>query len=184
MRKHISVVSQDAFLWNNTILANITLGDTEIGRAEVQEALAERREWASQAISFWTRILLEVERWGEPIGDVAAANEDFDDAFRGAPPARCSNSECIKYYHLDFAVPVPGQTRIERAIELVLRLRFEGVQLLDARSHPAQIQAHAGQQGRLGHGGHVLRHHQEPGFLDRPCAAQRQEQDYHGRSSH
>ncbi len=100
--------------------------DRDVHRERREEALAERREWASQAISFWTRILLEVERWGEPIGDVAAANEDFDDAFRGAPPARCSNSECIKYYHLDFAVPVPGQTRIERAIELVLRLRFEG----------------------------------------------------------
>ena len=100
--------------------------DQEVHRERREQALQDRREWASDAIAFWTRTLLGVQRWGEPIGDVAAANADFDDAFRGAPPARCSTTECIKFYELEFAVPVPGQTRIERTMRLVLRLRFEG----------------------------------------------------------
>lgn len=100
--------------------------DREIHRERREQSLEERRQWASDAISFWTRILLGVSEWGKPIGEVAAAHEEFDDAFRADPPPRCSESECIKYYELDFAVPVPGQTRIERQIRLVLRLRFDG----------------------------------------------------------
>jgi len=100
--------------------------DREVHRERREETLEERRQWATTAISFWTKILLGVTEWGQPIGEVAAAHDDFDDAFRADPPARCSESECIKYYELDFAVPVPGQTRIERQIRLVLRLRFEG----------------------------------------------------------
>jgi hypothetical protein len=100
--------------------------DREVQRRRREEALAERREWASDAISYWTRILMNVERWGEPIGDVAQANDDFDEAFRTEPTARCSETECIKFYELSFAVPVPGQTRIERDMRLLLRLRFEG----------------------------------------------------------
>jgi len=100
--------------------------DREVERERREQTLEERRQWASNAISFWTRILLGVSEWGQPIGEVAAAHDDFDDAFRADPPPRCSESECIKYYELDFAVPVPGQTRIERQIRLVLRLRFAG----------------------------------------------------------
>ncbi len=100
--------------------------DREVHRERREQSLEERRQWASNAISFWTKILLSVTEWGQPIGEVAAAHDEFDDAFRADPPPRCSQSECIKYYELDFAVPVPGQTRIERQIRLVLRLRFEG----------------------------------------------------------
>ena len=100
--------------------------DREVNRSRREEALQERREWASDAISFWTRTLLGIDLWGQPIGTVAEANDDFDDAFRDEPRARCSASECIKYYELEFAVPVPGRTRIERTMRLLLRLRFEG----------------------------------------------------------
>jgi len=100
--------------------------DREVIRERREQTLEDRRQWATTAISFWTRILLGVSEWGKPIGEVAAAHEEFDEAFRADPPPRCSESECIKYYELDFAVPVPGQTRIERQIRLVLRLRFDG----------------------------------------------------------
>lgn len=100
--------------------------DREVHRERREQQLEERRQWASDAVAFWTRILLGVERWGQPIGAVARANQDFDDAFRGSPTARCSTTECIKYYELEYAVPVPGQTRIERTMRILLRLRFEG----------------------------------------------------------
>lgn len=100
--------------------------DREIHRERREQGLEERRQWATTAISFWTRILLGVSEWGKPISEVAAAHPEFNDAFRADPPPRCNASECIKYYELDFAVPVPGQTRIERQIRLVLRLRFDG----------------------------------------------------------
>ena len=100
--------------------------DRQVNRERRQEALAERRQWASDAITYWTRILLGVQQWGRPIGDVASANEAFDEAFRGRPAARCSATECIKFYELEFAIPVPGQTQMQRHMRLLLRLRFEG----------------------------------------------------------
>ena len=100
--------------------------DRAVHRERREQTLEERRRWATNAVSFWTRILLTVTEWGKPIGEVAAAHREFDEAFRAAPPPRCNAIECIKYYELDFAVPVPGQTRIERQIRLLLRLRFDG----------------------------------------------------------
>ena len=46
-RRIIGYVPQELALFNDTVLANITLGDTEIGRAEAQEALR-----AAEALSF------------------------------------------------------------------------------------------------------------------------------------
>ena len=92
------------------------------GRAA--EAAEARRLWGSRAVSYWTRILLGVERWNAPLAEVAAGNEDFDEAFGSPPRPRCVAAECIKFYQLDYAIPVPGRSRLDRTLRLLLRLRL------------------------------------------------------------
>ncbi|HJL48604.1 MAG TPA: hypothetical protein RMG45_22270, partial [Polyangiaceae bacterium LLY-WYZ-15_(1-7)] len=104
----------------------------EVQRERREDQLAARRQWATNAVGYWTRILLGVDRWGSPIGEVAEANEDFDEAFGAAPRPRCTTEECAKLYELTFAIPVPGQTRIERTIRLLLRLRMSEGKLVRA----------------------------------------------------
>ena len=95
-------------------------------REEMQEA---RRQWAAQATEFWSRVLLSVNGWDRPMAEVVADNPAFDDAFRAAPRPRCSSSECVKFYTLDYAIAVPGQTRLERRMRIMLRLRFSEAQV-------------------------------------------------------
>lgn len=104
----------------------------QVRRDQREEALRARRLWATQAVSFWSRILLGVDRWGAPIPEVAASSPEFDRAFGAAPRPRCSTTECIKFYQLDFAIPVPGQTRIERTLRLLLRLHLAEGRLVRA----------------------------------------------------
>ncbi|MCB9635118.1 MAG: hypothetical protein H6721_23580 [Sandaracinus sp.] len=104
----------------------------DVQRERREEQLEARRTWASQAVSYWSRILLGVTRWGSPIGEVAASSPEFDRAFGAAPRPRCSPQECIKFYQLDFAIPVPGQTRVERTIRMLLRLHLREQRLVRA----------------------------------------------------
>lgn len=104
--------------------------DREVTREQREAQLERRRQWASYAVAYWTRILLGVENWGAPIGEVAAANQAFDDAFGANPRPRCTREECIKFYQLDYAIAVPGQTQMQRVIRLLLRLRFDADQKL------------------------------------------------------
>lgn len=104
----------------------------DVRREQREDALQARRNWASQAVSYWSRVLLGVTRWGSPIGEVAASSPEFDRAFGAAPRPRCSPQECIKFYQLDFAIPVPGQTRIERTIRMQLRLHLNEQRLVRA----------------------------------------------------
>ena len=90
------------------------------------QTLEERRQWGSKAVSYWARTLLGVTNWGSPIGEVAGNNAEFNRAFSTAPRPRCSREECIKFYQLGFAIPVPGRTRIDRTLRMMLRLRFDG----------------------------------------------------------
>jgi len=91
-----------------------------------REALEERRRtWMTRAAQFWTRTMIGVSNWGSPIAQVARRNQDFSQAFGESPRPRCSAEECIKFYRSDFAIPVPGSTRIERSLELLLRLRMQ-----------------------------------------------------------
>ncbi|RLB55014.1 MAG: hypothetical protein DRJ42_07430 [Deltaproteobacteria bacterium] len=90
-----------------------------------REALLERqRTWLTRATQFWTRTMISINNWGSPISDVARRNRSFSEAFGVAPRPRCSETECIKFYMADYAIPVPGSTRIERKVELMLRLRM------------------------------------------------------------
>jgi hypothetical protein len=78
----------------------------------------------TRASQFWTRTMIGITNWGQPIARVARRNPEFSQAFGANPPPRCSREECIKFYQAGFAIPVPGSTRIERKLELFLRLRM------------------------------------------------------------
>lgn len=102
-------------------------------RQDQRDAAAElRRSWGTRAVGFWTRILVGVDNWGSPIAQVAGSNADFSAAFGQQPRPRCSVSECIKFYQLDYAIPIPGRTREERTIRMLLRLRMQDGNLVRA----------------------------------------------------
>lgn len=97
-----------------------------------------RRTWVTRFFGYWADTLLAVRQWGEPIGDIARQNPDFSRAFGKSPRPKCNASECVKHYRANYGVPVPGGTRMERSIELLLRLslregRVTSVELLFPR---------------------------------------------------
>jgi hypothetical protein len=92
-------------------------------RAQQEE---QRRTWTTRAVSYWARTLIGLQGWGAPIPEVAQSNPAFSRAFGENPPPRCNADECIKFYRNTYAIPVPGATRIDRVIELVLRLKMPG----------------------------------------------------------
>lgn len=90
------------------------------------------RTWVTRFIGYWTKTLVGLSRWGAPIERVAQGNPDFSRAFGRPPRPRCTADECVKYYESSFAVPVPGATRIEREMRLLLRLRMHDSRLVRA----------------------------------------------------
>lgn len=83
----------------------------------------QRRTWVTQAVQFWTRTLLGVRNYGSSITRVAQANPDFGRAFGEGPAPSCeAGAYCIKHYGQLYHIPVPGATRIDRNIDLYLRL--------------------------------------------------------------
>ncbi|MFK7998071.1 MAG: hypothetical protein AB8H86_00690 [Polyangiales bacterium] len=103
-----------------------------IERERREALLLSRRMWAAQAVAFWSRVLLSVEDWDTPMSEVVVSNQTFNDAFQADPRPRCSQSECVKFYALDYAIAVPGQTRIDRQIRLQLRLHLDSERLVGA----------------------------------------------------
>ena len=83
------------------------------------------RTWVTRFFGYWVRTLAGLTGWGAPVEQVARSNADFSRAFGRPPRPRCSSDECVKYYESNFAVPVPGGTRLERTMRLVLRLRMD-----------------------------------------------------------
>lgn len=90
-----------------------------------QEREEQRRTWVTRAIGYWTRTMLGVQNWGSPIADLARGNPAFSRAFGENPRPRCTATECDKFYQNAYAIPVPGATRIDRTVQIVLRLRME-----------------------------------------------------------
>jgi hypothetical protein len=88
-----------------------------------------RRTWVTRFSNYWATTLLAIGNWGAPIPDVAHANPTFSRAFGAEPRPRCSADECVKYYTGHYAIPVPGGTRVERTLSLVLRLRMRAGKL-------------------------------------------------------
>lgn len=103
-----------------------------IERERREALLLSRRMWAAQAVAFWSRVLLSVEDWNTPMSEVVVSNQTFNDAFQADPRPRCSANECVKFYALDYAIAVPGQTRIDRQIRLQLRLHLDSERLTGA----------------------------------------------------
>lgn len=105
--------------------------DVEAGHA--REAQAERRQrqeeqrrtWVTRAVTYWGRTLFSITNWGAPIAQVAGQNPAFSRAFGENPAPRCTETECVKYYQNVYAIPVPGATRIDRTIQIVLRLKMD-----------------------------------------------------------
>jgi hypothetical protein len=102
----------------------IAAAEEEVERQR-EEALERRRTWVTRATQFWGETLLTLENWGSPIAAVARRNERFSENFGNSPRPRCSRQECVKFYELPYGIRVPGGTRIERAMNVTLRLRFE-----------------------------------------------------------
>jgi hypothetical protein len=102
----------------------------ELAQAAALEAERKRieeersRTWVTRFVGYWTKALLGVTRWHVPIEQVARENAELSRAFGRPPRPRCSFDECVKYYDSAFAVPVPGGTRLERTMRLLLRLRL------------------------------------------------------------
>jgi hypothetical protein len=96
----------------------------EAQRRAAQEE--QRRTWTTRAVSYWGRTLLGLQGWGSPIPQVAQQNPSFSRGFGENPRPRCTADQCMKFYRNIYAIPVPGATRIDRSIELVLRLAMPG----------------------------------------------------------
>lgn len=86
------------------------------------EAEAARRTWVTRAVQYWTRSLLTLRNFGSSMGTIARSNEDFSRAFGQAPAPVCTPEYCIKHYGQLYHIPVPGATRIDRHIDVYLRL--------------------------------------------------------------
>lgn len=87
-----------------------------------QEAAEARRTWVTRAVQYWTRTLLTLNNFGSSMGRIARSNEDFSRAFGQAPDPQCTPEYCIKHYGQVYHIPVPGATRIDRHIDVYLRL--------------------------------------------------------------
>lgn len=96
----------------------------QVQREDAAAAAERRRQWVTQATTFWARTLLGIHNYGQPISAVARANPDFSTAFGQAPAPVCTPTHCLKHYHAHYAIPVPGATRIEREMEMFLRIRM------------------------------------------------------------
>lgn len=103
-----------------------------LGEERKQRDAELTRTWVTRFFGYWAKTLLSLSNWGAPIDQVARANPEFSRAFGRTPRPRCTADECVKYYESAYAVPVPGGTRLERGMRLVLRLRVERGQLTRA----------------------------------------------------
>ncbi len=96
----------------------------EAQRRRVQEE--QRLTWTTRAVTYWSKTLVELQGWGSAIPEVAQRNPAFSRAFGENPRPRCVADQCLKFYRNAYAIPVPGATRIDRSIELILRLKMPG----------------------------------------------------------
>jgi len=97
----------------------------QLAAARKQREAELRRTWVTRFAGYWSSTLIGLTGWGDTIPEVARQNPRFSRAFGAAPRPRCTAEECVKYYTSQFAIPVPGGTRVERTLSLVLRLRMQ-----------------------------------------------------------
>ncbi|MEC7521358.1 MAG: hypothetical protein VYE22_15885 [Myxococcota bacterium] len=97
----------------------------ELERQRRQELLEQRRTWVTRAMQFWTRTMVGIRNYGSSIQRIARGNEEFNRAFGQQPAPQCTADYCIKHYGQVYHIPVPGATRIDRHIDVYLRLLFD-----------------------------------------------------------
>ncbi len=97
----------------------------EVQHVDAAAQAEQRRLWVTQATTFWARTLLGIRNYGQPIATVARVNPEFSAAFGQPPAPMCTATHCLKHYHAHYAIPVPGATRIEREMQMFLRIRLE-----------------------------------------------------------
>ncbi|MGF1466473.1 MAG: hypothetical protein ACFCGT_10085 [Sandaracinaceae bacterium] len=108
--------------------ARASQDQTNVRAADQQrrQRAREANEWVSQAVEAWTEALLEVTNYGAPLGAVARSNERFSDMFGRRPPRPiCRPAWCLKRYGQTYYIPVPGATRIDRRIDVFVRLDLD-----------------------------------------------------------
>jgi PAS domain-containing protein len=96
--------------------------ERELRDQQRDAAAAERRVWVTRAVQFWTRTLVGLDGFGNTIGRIARGNPEFARAFGQTPEPTCTPAYCIKHYGQLYHIPVPGSTRIDRSIDVYLRL--------------------------------------------------------------
>ncbi len=90
-----------------------------------QQAIEAQRTWVTRAVQFWTRTLVGIRNYGASIPRVAAVNSEFSQAFGQRPEPTCTPEYCIKTYAQRYHIPVRGGTRIDREVEVHLRLQLD-----------------------------------------------------------
>lgn len=96
----------------------------ELEEQRRQELAEQQRTWVTRAVQFWTTTLLGIQNYGSTIQRVVGANAEFSRAFGQAPMPTCTADYCIKHYGQLYHIPVPGATRIDRHIDVYLRLKL------------------------------------------------------------
>lgn len=96
------------------------------------KSLERQRTWPQRFLKFWIQNLLWIRNWGSSVPQVAEANREFSKAFGRVPRPICSLRECAKAYFVNYAIPVPGRTRIERNLRVILRLNLQNGMLRGA----------------------------------------------------
>ncbi len=109
--------------------------NTAAQQAEAERALRERqrqeaaeaaRTWVTRAVQYWTRTMVGLQGYGSSLRRIAGSNADFAQAFGRPPEPVCVQNEyCIKHYGQLYHIPVPGATRIDRRVDVYLRLTMD-----------------------------------------------------------
>lgn len=100
--------------------------ERELRQQQRQQAAEARRTWVTRAVQYWTRTMVGLRGYGRSLRRIAQSNPEFAQAF-GRPPAPvCAQDQyCLKHYGQLYHIPVPGATRLDRRVDVYLRLSME-----------------------------------------------------------
>ncbi|MCB9591530.1 MAG: hypothetical protein H6719_02250 [Sandaracinaceae bacterium] len=100
--------------------------ERELRERQRQEAAEARRTWVTRAVQYWTRTMVGLTGYGRSLRRIAGSNPDFAQAFGRPPEPVCAQDEyCVKHYGQLYHIPIPGSTRIDRRVDVYLRLTMD-----------------------------------------------------------
>lgn len=105
----------------------------EVSREKQALEEEQRRTWVTRFFTYWTGVFVSIDNWGAPIDQVVRDNAVFAKAFGAAPRPVCTQEQCVKSFRSQYAVPIPSGTRIERAVEVDVRLQIKQGRLKSAQ---------------------------------------------------